>query len=220
VGQGTQREKEIPITFITAIELKRDRLMGYIDRIIQKVILVPVNAARHVVTFWPSVRRADPRSQPSTGYPVCGRTIDLDESFWKDKFVPAYYVKRYPDVAVYGPGRDRAVAHYRECGINEGRSPNPYFDPQYYLSTHADLTQAFGSNDYGGALEHWLEWGIREDREGAPDCHQPNGVNSGVGSLAAGFNPGDVEPLSGFLDDLRRDLRSHTEGRSLVNGYG
>jgi hypothetical protein len=217
--------------------------MGYIDRIIRKAILVPVNAARHVVTFWPSVRRADPRPacsrlvaltpyepgqaqdgrsqpMPSTGCPFCGRNIDINESFWKDKFVPAYYVKRYPDVAAYGPGRNGAVAHYRECGIKEGRSPNPYFDPQYYLSTHADLTQAFGSNDYGGALEHWLEWGIREDREGAPDCHQPDGVNSGVGSLAAGFSPGDVEPLGEFLDDLRRDLRSHTQGSSVVEGQG
>lgn len=35
--------------------------MAYIDRIIRKAILVSVNAARHVVTFWPSVRPADPR---------------------------------------------------------------------------------------------------------------------------------------------------------------
>ena len=81
-----------------------------------------------------------------------------------DRFEPAYYIRVYPDAPA---SPVEAWLHYRLFGIKEGRSPNPFFDPKFYLSEHPDLAQALGATNYASALEHWLVWGIREGRKGS-----------------------------------------------------
>jgi len=44
-------------------------------------------------------------------------------------FDEAWYVARYPDVAVTGTD---PIAHYLTIGAREGRDPNPLFQTSYY----------------------------------------------------------------------------------------
>ena len=83
-------------------------------------------------------------------------------------FLADYYLAEYPDVSrVYGAGNwDGASDHYHRFGLNEGRSPNPFFAPAFYLSKYDDLSQKFG-NDYSHAAEHWAKFGIDEGRQGS-----------------------------------------------------
>jgi hypothetical protein len=86
-----------------------------------------------------------------------------------DTFVPSYYLDIYSDVAQHGGGAlEYAELHYRLHGIDEGRSPNPFFHAAYYLDKYPDLRQAFGPNNYRAAIEHWLQCGINEGRRGSP----------------------------------------------------
>jgi hypothetical protein len=81
-------------------------------------------------------------------------------------FVPAYYLRRNPDVAQAGFTEHNVINHYLANGIDEGRSPNPFFDPKFYLEAWGDLSVAFGPTSYRKALEHWLRHGIDEGRRG------------------------------------------------------
>lgn len=85
---------------------------------------------------------------------------------------PMYYLATNPDVVkVYGTTPEGAVKHYEEYGKREGRSPNPFFDPRYYMGIHGDLQNAFGVENYARGLQHWIEYGVREGRRGAPAFH-------------------------------------------------
>src|SRR5579862_6234313 len=45
-------------------------------------------------------------------------------------FDPAFYLRKYPDVAAAGID---PLRHYLEYGAAEGRKPRPLFDPAYYV---------------------------------------------------------------------------------------
>jgi hypothetical protein len=69
-------------------------------------------------------------------------------------FDPAFYLERYPDVAAV---RMHPFAHYLLNGAAEGRKPNPWFDPDYYLarSPHARRrVDHHGSDPFVDFLEH------------------------------------------------------------------
>src|SRR5206468_8733269 len=56
-----------------------------------------------------------------------------------------------------------AVAHFIDFGWREGRWPNPYFDPAWYLDSNQDVRDA-GYNP----LLHYLAFGEREGRRPVP----------------------------------------------------
>lgn len=85
-------------------------------------------------------------------------------------FFPNWYLALYPDVAAspaFGPTAGAALDHYQRHGVREGRSPSPFFCPEYYRSLYGDLRDAFGM-DYRELAKHWLNWGIVEGRRGSP----------------------------------------------------
>ncbi|AOX19885.1 hypothetical protein [Kozakia baliensis] len=47
-------------------------------------------------------------------------------------FDTAFYLSRNPDLNGIDSG---ALSHYHQHGWREGRKPNAYFDPHWYLST-------------------------------------------------------------------------------------
>ncbi|GAN55442.1 glycoside hydrolase family 99-like domain-containing protein [Tanticharoenia sakaeratensis] len=68
-------------------------------------------------------------------------------------FDASYYVQRNPDLASLGPG---VLGHYHHHGWREGRKPNAYFDPSWYLSVNRDVTT--------DPLLHYVEIGERQGR--------------------------------------------------------
>jgi hypothetical protein len=101
------------------------------------------------------------------------------------KFYPEYYLSIYPDlISAFGTDNEKATQHYIEYGLREGRSPNPLFDPRYYMEQYPDLRNAFGAANYQAAARHWLDYGINENRKGAPSTE---GLNSeGPGNFTSG----------------------------------
>ncbi|MFO1102459.1 MAG: hypothetical protein U1E20_06085 [Methylocystis sp.] len=75
-------------------------------------------------------------------------------------FDAAYYLERYPDVAVRGQD---AYAHYLRFGADEGRDPNPLFDTKWYYERYPDVKNA-GFN----ALLHYYLKGAEEGRDPHP----------------------------------------------------
>lgn len=68
-------------------------------------------------------------------------------------FDAAWYLKTNPDLARLGSG---ALRHYHEHGWREGRKPNAFFDPVWYLAQNRDVT--------GDPLLHYVTAGEREGR--------------------------------------------------------
>lgn len=76
-----------------------------------------------------------------------------------------YYRTRYPDLqAAFGANVTALQNHYLAHGIDEGREPNPFFSPASYLAANPDVARAFGSRNHRGALDHWVDHGMRECR--------------------------------------------------------
>lgn len=95
------------------------------------------------------------------------------EKWQLDKFYPAYYRELYKgDPAIAAMTNQQLKQHYKRHGIYEGRRPNPFFDPKYYLKNYSDLRTKFDKpsnkkNRYFDALQHWLVFGIQEGRSGS-----------------------------------------------------
>ena len=94
------------------------------------------------------------------------------------------YKNRYSDLrAVFGNNRGLYYKHYMEYGQKEKRdAKTPYnkttkettykgvdyslvYDYDYYISHNADVKAAFGEDDYA-VLEHFVEFGMKEGRQG------------------------------------------------------
>ena len=67
-----------------------------------------------------------------------------------------WYIRTYPEVAASGMD---ALAHYRNLGWREGKSPGPGFDGAWYLAQNPDVAAA-GQNP----LEHYARHGALEGR--------------------------------------------------------
>jgi Ca2+-binding RTX toxin-like protein len=93
----------------------------------------------------------------------------------------ADYNRLYPDVAAAGIDPD---AHYASSGRSEGRKPNEYFDPAWYLLQNPDVAAA-GVDP----LEHYMASGWKEGRNPSAqfDVHSYLVANPDV--AAAGIDP-------------------------------
>ena len=82
-------------------------------------------------------------------------------------FNAAYYLNRYPDLkAAFGNDEAKALAHFRNNGMKEGRQGCAGFNPVAYRARYADLRKAFGNN-WPAYYEHYMNCGaIKEKRIG------------------------------------------------------
>lgn len=87
------------------------------------------------------------------------------DNLWID-----YYYYLYPEFAAHfaADNKQAIAAHWFANGQNEGRSPNPFFDPVYYLSQYPDVRATYGENNYAAAMAHWAKFGVNEGRRGSP----------------------------------------------------
>ena len=82
-------------------------------------------------------------------------------------FDAAFYLNRYPDVALSGVD---PIVHYVRYGAGEGRNPHPGFDTGFYCSTYPDVTKR-GANPLTHYILHGRAEGRRPNPAAAPDFH-------------------------------------------------
>jgi len=75
-------------------------------------------------------------------------------------FLSSFYLTHYPDVASSGM---HPIHHFLLYGANEGRKPNPFFDPTWYCEQYYDVKQS-GMNP----LLHYILLGKKEGRSPEP----------------------------------------------------
>ncbi|MFA4030493.1 N-acetylmuramoyl-L-alanine amidase [Collinsella aerofaciens] len=126
------------------------------------------------------------------------------KSSWLDYssvFDVDYYLNKYPDVNEWANGRkDKALDHFINYGMSEGRRGSEAFDVQSYYNEYPDLRAAFGT-DLASYYSHYLMYGKKEGRH-ATGCSKLKGAATKAGGVdyAPVYDPefylsrnGDVE---------------------------
>ena len=126
------------------------------------------------------------------------------KSSWLDYssvFDADYYLNKYPDVNEWANGsKDKALDHFINYGMSEGRRGSEAFDVQSYYNEYPDLRAAFGT-DLASYYSHYLMYGKKEGRH-ATGCSKLQGPVTKAGGVdyAPVYDPeyylsrnGDVE---------------------------
>ena len=126
------------------------------------------------------------------------------KSSWLDYssvFDVDYYLNKYPDVNEWANGsKDKALDHFINYGMSEGRRGSEAFDVQSYYNEYPDLRAAFGT-DLASYYSHYLMYGKKEGRH-ATGCSKLKGAATKAGGVdyAPVYDPefylsrnGDVE---------------------------
>ena len=104
-------------------------------------------------------------------------------SSWMDYsavFDADYYLKNNPDVAKWANNdKDKALQHFINCGMAEGRRGNEAFDVQNYYNEYPDLRAAFGT-DIVRYYEHYATFGKAEGRHPS-GCASIKGMRTSLG---------------------------------------
>jgi len=106
-------------------------------------------------------------------------------------FDPAFYLRKYPDVAAAGVN---PLCHYLKYGRAQLRQPHPLFDPVFYLDRYPDVRRA-GLDP----LLHYLKNGAAEGRKPHrlfdPAYYRVGGENPLVHFLGCGAAARNPHPL-------------------------
>ena len=99
-------------------------------------------------------------TQPTNVLPaIPARLIDISPVF-----DACYYLNRYPDLqAAYGNDGTKALMHFVNYGMKEGRQGCPDFNVKIYQAKYADLQRAYGSN-LPAYYFHYITNGMAEHR--------------------------------------------------------
>ena len=104
-------------------------------------------------------------------------------SSWMDYsavFDADYYLKNNPDVAKWANNdKEKALQHFINCGMAEGRRGNEAFDVQSYYNEYPDLRTAFGT-DIVRYYEHYATFGKGEGRHPS-GCASIKGMRTSLG---------------------------------------
>ena len=120
-----------------------------------------------------------------------------------------YYVGKYPDIKrAFGNSDYKALQHFVNYGMKEGRQGAANFDVRSYYNRYADLRRTYGTN-WQYYYIHYLRYGRREGRS-AVDCaslQNPTTVYQGVNygaiynySFYIGRNPDIANAFGGDED--------------------
>ncbi len=123
----------------------------------------------------------------------------------------AWYRATYPDVAAAG---EDPVQHFLRSGIREGRRPNRFFDPIWYLRAYPD---AAGQNP----VLHYVLRGRRERRDPGPFFslstyldRYPDVARTGTDPLEHFIRHGQREGRVTFRSEVAAPNRQALESRS------
>ncbi len=132
-----------------------------------------------------------------------------------------WYLAQNPDVANdVGSAEAGCLAHFMRIGWREGRWPNPYFDPNWYLGVNHDVRDADQN-----ALLHYILYGEAEGRRPVPAFdpewyrhhHGLDRSTSPLRHFLQHRNDGTASPVPGFDADwyLHRYPDVAASGRDL-----
>lgn len=88
-------------------------------------------------------------------------SLDPDVFTWRE------YLRLYSDLPQTWD-RPAAQSHWLSNGIAEGRGASYGFAPTRYLQLNSDISNAYGANNYWGAIDHYIGWGRKEGRTTVP----------------------------------------------------
>ena len=168
---------------------------------------------------------------------VCGEKTDVteipatgpkyDAEYYAPVFDAEYYLATNPDLKeAFGDDAQKALAHFVEYGIKEGRQGSAEFNVYSYRARYADLDAAFG-DDLASYYTHYIEYGKAEGRNGAPEktytvIFKKNGevvkteiVKEGESATA----PAEVESENGF-EGWDKDFTNVTSDMEVNAVYG
>ena len=168
---------------------------------------------------------------------VCGEKADVteipatgpkyDAEYYAPVFDAEYYLATNPDLKeAFGDDAQKALAHFVEYGIKEGRQGSAEFNVYSYRARYADLDAAFG-DDLASYYTHYIEYGKAEGRNGAPEktytvIFKKNGevvkteiVKEGESATA----PAEVESENGF-EGWDKDFTNVTSDMEVNAVYG
>lgn len=106
-------------------------------------------------------------------------------------FDELFYLATNLDVAdaieagLYRTGYEHFFIH----GLAEGRSPNPYFDSDWYGDHNPDVVAAVARGEFNSLLEHFVRFGWQEDRDPSAVFDISAYLQSHPDVAAAGINP-------------------------------
>ena len=88
-------------------------------------------------------------------------------------------MERYDDIYIlFRNDPDKAIEHFVDYGINEGRQASESFDVTSYRNQYADLRVAFGWDNYPAYYNHYVFNGQAEGRHGTGCNTLQNPVHS------------------------------------------
>lgn len=110
--------------------------------------------------------RADVKRAPSSSfvnlayYPSIKARDSEVLDLIRPHFDPSYYQKKYGGEI----GSTPPFAHYLSLGQRERKSPNAWFDEDFYLTFYSDIAREIKSGKLSCGFEHYLRTGRRERR--------------------------------------------------------
>ena len=134
-------------------------------------------------------------------------------SSWMDYsavFDADYYLKNNPDVAKWSNNdKDKALQHFINYGMAEGRRGSEAFDVQSYYNEYPDLRAAYGT-DLARYYEHYMSYGKSEGRH-ATGCSKIKGLRTSAGGVdyAPVYDPGYYLSRN---DDVEKAYTKTTNG--------
>lgn len=76
-----------------------------------------------------------------------------------------WYLSSNPDVArAVNAGLIEPAIHFQTFGRHEGRSPVPWFDPEFYVTNNPDVAAALAFGGFASATDHFMRFGRYESR--------------------------------------------------------
>ena len=147
---------------------------------------------------------------------VCGEKTDVteipatgpkyDASYYAPVFDAKYYLNKNADLkAAFGDDAQKALVHFVEHGMSEGRQGSAEFNVAAYRARYADLSNAYG-DDLVKYYMHYIKAGKAEGRNGAVENTYTVTFKDGnevvkVQKVKSGENataPSEIESKTGF----------------------
>lgn len=146
-----------------------------------------------------------------------------------------YYLANYPDLGENGVTAATALDHYRNYGVNEGRSfnPNPMlapenFDADGYAAANKDLREAFDIKEdseltdqqKADLLAHFLAYGYKEDRPGVNEEFADHVLADNAVDVDAYFADNEnAKAVQGTIGDDSFTVNGNVAGKT-IDGLG